>query len=134
MRTALIHDWLVNRGGSEEVFREVLRLYPGTVFTSQVNRDKFPWLPEDVRTSFVQKLPMAMTKQWIYSPFVTYVYPAFDLRDFDLVLSDSHSFAHGVIKRKDALHVNYYHTPARALWSPEIDDRAEGFLKQRLAG
>lgn len=135
MRTALVHDWLVNPGGSEEVFREVLGLYPGTVFTSQVNRAKFPWLGStEVRTSFVQRLPMAMTKQWIYSPFVTYAYPAFDLREFDLVLSDSHSFAHGVIKRKDALHVNYYHTPARALWSPEIDDRAKGFLKQRLAG
>lgn len=135
MRVALVHDWLVNPGGSEEVFREVLRLYPGVVFTSQVNRAKFPWLEGiEVRTSFVQRLPLAMTKQWIYSPFVTYVYPRFDLREFDLVLSDSHSFAHGVVKRPDALHVNYYHTPARALWSPEIDNRAQGFLKQRLAG
>jgi glycosyltransferase involved in cell wall biosynthesis len=135
MRIALVHDWLVNPGGSEEVFREVLRLYPGTVFTSQVNRAKFGWLQGvEVRTSFVQKLPMAMTKQWIYSPLVTYVYPGFDLSEFDLVLSDSHSFAHGVVKRKDAVHVNYYHTPARALWSPEIDKRAQGFVKQRLAG
>ncbi len=132
---ALVHDWLVNPGGSEEVFREVLRLYPGVVFTSQVNRAKFPWLEGvEVRTSFVQHLPLAMTKQWIYSPLVTYVYPGFDLREFDLVLSDSHSFAHGVVKRPDALHVNYYHTPARALWSPEIDNRAQGFFKQRLAG
>jgi glycosyltransferase involved in cell wall biosynthesis len=112
----------------------VLNLFPGVVFTSQANRGKFPWLENvEVRTSFVQNLPLAMTKQWIYSPFVTYVYPAFDLRAFDLVLSDSHSFAHGVIKRADALHVNYYHTPARSLWSPEIDSRASGFLKQRLA-
>jgi glycosyltransferase involved in cell wall biosynthesis len=135
MRIALVHDWLVNPGGSEEVFREVLQLYPGVVFTSQVNRAKFGWLAGvEVRSSFVQHLPMALTKQWIYSPLVTYVYPAFDLSEFDLVLSDSHSFAHGVAKRKDAVHVNYYHTPARALWSPEIDSRAQGFVKQRLAG
>lgn len=134
MRIALVHDWLVNPGGSEEVFREMLDLYPGVVFTSQVNRAKFPWLEGvEVRTSFVQRLPLAMSKQWIYSPFVTYVYPGFDLREFDLVLSDSHSFAHGVVKRPDAIHVNYYHTPARGLWSPEIDRRAQGFFKQWLA-
>lgn len=134
MRTALVHDWLVNPGGSEEVFREVLGLYPGTIYSSQANPERLPWLKSGtVRTSFVQKLPWSLTKQWIYSPLVTYVYPAFDLSEFDLVLSDSHSFAHGVIKRKDALHVNYYHTPARALWTPGIDSRAQGFFKQKIA-
>jgi glycosyltransferase involved in cell wall biosynthesis len=135
MRVALVHDWLVNPGGSEEVFREILRLYPGVVFSSQANRAKFSWLEGvEVRTSYVQRLPWSMTKQWIYSPLVTYVYPSFNLSEFDLVLSDSHSFAHGVVKRPDAVHVNYYHTPARSLWSPEIDSRAQGFLKQRMAG
>lgn len=134
MRVALVHDWVTVPGGSEEVLREVYGLYPGVLFTSQFDAARFPWLKgADVRTSFVQKLPMALTKHYIYSPLLTYVYPRFDLSQFDLVLSDSHSFAHGVIKRKDALHVNYYHAPARALWMPEIDNRAQGFLKQIVA-
>jgi glycosyltransferase involved in cell wall biosynthesis len=81
----------------------------------------------------LQRLPFAKTKHYIYSPLLTYIYPKFDLSEYDLVLSDSHSFAHGVIKRPDALHVNYYHSPARALWMPEIDNRAQGFLRQRIA-
>ena len=100
MRVALVHDWVTVPGGSEEVLREVYDLYPGVLFTSQFDATRFPWLREaEVRTSFVQKLPWALTKHYIYSPLLTYVYPRFDLSKFDLVLSDSHSFAHGVIKR-----------------------------------
>ncbi len=134
MRIAVVHDGVTVPGGSEEVLREVLHLYPGILFTSQCDRARYDWLAHvEIRTSFVQKLPFALTKHYIYAPLLTYVYPRFDLSDFDLVLSDSHSFAHGVIKRKDALHVNYYHAPARALWMPEIDNRAQGFVRQRIA-
>lgn len=135
MKFAVVHDWLVNPGGSEEVLRDVLEIYPGVLFTSQFNPAKFDWLQGvEVRTSFVQRLPFALTKHYIYAPLVSFVYPKFDLSEFDVVLSDSHSFAHGVRKRTDALHVNYYHTPARSLWLPEIDPRASGFLARMFAG
>lgn len=124
-KVALIHDWLTVPAGSEEVFSEICALYPGVVFSSQIDFERCKFLqPYECRTSFVQKLPLALTKHYLYAPILPYVYSQFDLAEFDVVLSDSHSFAHGVIKRSDALHVNYYHTPARSLWLPEIDPRA----------
>lgn len=134
MRVALVHDWITVPGGSEEVLREAYGLYPGVVFTSQFDGARFPWLAEaEVRTSYVQRLPFSRKRHYLYAPLLSYVYPKFDLREFDLVLSDSHSFAHGVVKRPDALHVNYYHAPARSLWTPEIDNRAQGLVKARIA-
>ncbi len=134
MRVALVHDWVTVPGGSEEVLKEALNLYPGVLLTAMCDKERYRWLDGvDVRTSYLQRMPLAKTKHYLYSPLLTYIYPKFDLREFDLVLSDSHSFAHGVIRRPDALHINYYHAPARPLWTPEIDDRAKGFLRSRIA-
>jgi glycosyltransferase involved in cell wall biosynthesis len=41
----------------------------------------------------------------------------FDLRHFDLVISDTSSFAKGVITNEHTLHICYCHTPTRYLWS-----------------
>lgn len=125
MRIALVHDWLTVPGGSEDVFREICAMYPGVVFTSQWDRERIKFIESlEVRTSVVQRLPMALTKHYLYAPVLPDVYRRFKLSDFDVVLSDSHSFAHCVQKRPGALHVCYYHTPARSLWVPEVDDRA----------
>jgi glycosyltransferase involved in cell wall biosynthesis len=80
----------------------------------------------------VQKLPLALKKHYIYAPLLAGVYRRFDLREFDVVLSDSHSFAHGVQRSPKGLHICYYHTPARSLWVPEIDRRASGGLIKPL--
>jgi glycosyltransferase involved in cell wall biosynthesis len=41
----------------------------------------------------------------------------FDLRPYDLVISDTSSFAKGVITTPDCVHICYCHTPTRYLWS-----------------
>jgi len=41
----------------------------------------------------------------------------FDLRGYDLVISDTSSFAKGVITSPETLHICYCHTPTRYLWS-----------------
>lgn len=40
----------------------------------------------------------------------------FDLSEYDMVISSSHSVAKGVITRSDQLHVSYCHTPMRYVW------------------
>jgi glycosyltransferase involved in cell wall biosynthesis len=137
-RYALVHDWLTVPGGSEDVFREVCALFDGTVFTSQWDPSRIKFVADrEVRTSFVQRLPLALKKHYLYAPVLPHVYRSFGLEKYDVVLSDSHSFAHAVRKRPDALHVCYYHTPARSLWVPEVDDRATSGklagIKRRIA-
>src|SRR5688572_24996592 len=131
-RVALVHDWLTVPAGSEEVFAEICTMFPGTVFSAQIDVDRCKFLEGyDIRPSIVQKLPWALKRHYIYAPILPYVYARMKFQDFDLILSDSHSFAHGVKKRPGALHINYYHTPARALWVPSIDKRASKTFAHR---
>ncbi|MGV3615897.1 MAG: glycosyltransferase [Fimbriimonas sp.] len=124
LRFALVHDWLTVPGGSEDVFRHICEVYDGTVFTSQWDRRRVPLPVQDVRTSVLQRMPWALTKHYLYAPILPEIYRGFRLDEFDVVLTDSHSFAHHVRPRPDALEICYYYTPARSLWIPEIDDRA----------
>jgi glycosyltransferase involved in cell wall biosynthesis len=41
-----------------------------------------------------------------------------DLRGFDLIISSTSSFAHGIHTRTDALHICYCHSPSNFLWRP----------------
>jgi glycosyltransferase involved in cell wall biosynthesis len=125
LKIALVHDWLTVPGGSEDVFREICDLYDGDIFTSQWDSKRIRFLQgRAVHTSVIQRLPLALKKHYLYAPLLPYVYRRFPTSDFDVILSDSHSFAHQVPKAPGALHVNYFHTPARSLWLPEIDSRA----------
>lgn len=113
-------------------------MFPGVVFTSQWDQEQIRFIRDmDVRTSYVQRMPLALKKHYLYAPMLPRVYKNFQMKEFDVILSDSHSFAHGVTKRADALHICYYHTPARALWVPEIDGRANSgklaFLRRMIA-
>jgi glycosyltransferase involved in cell wall biosynthesis len=138
MSFALVHDWMAVSGGAEVTFHEICNLFEGPVYTSQCRFDAFPWLKgRKVVTSFVQKLPFALGRHYLYAPVMPQVFRRFDLTNADVVLADSHSFAHHVIPRPDALYVVYYHTTARSLWTPEIDDRAENgklaWFRRRIA-
>lgn len=125
LKIALVHEWLTVPAGSEEVFAEMCSLFPGVVFGSIVDPERCKFLQGmEVRSSFLQNFPLAQKKHFVWSPLMPWAYEKLDLSDFDVVLTSSHSFAHGVKIRPDAINIVYYHTPARSLWVPEIDDRA----------
>lgn len=133
MKVALVHEWLTVPAGSEEVFAEMCSLFPGTVFGSIIDSERCKFLRGlELRPSFLQSWPMAKRRHWLYAPFMPAAYAKMDLSGFDLVLSSSHSFAHGVRKAPGATHICYYHTPARSLWVPEIDPRANKTWLHRL--
>ena len=125
LKYAVISDWLAVFGGAEQVFGEICELVPGVVFSSQCKREIYPYLANrEVRTSLVQHLPYALTKHYIYAPLMPAIYSGFDFSEFDVLIVTSHSFAHHCRAREGGAYLCYYHTPARSLWNPEIDDRA----------
>lgn len=63
-RVALVHDWLNQLGGAENVLEELAGLYPGApVYTSIYTAERMPALYRqwDIRTSFMQRLPGVAT-------------------------------------------------------------------------
>lgn len=121
-RLALVHDWLNQMGGAENVLEELVTLFPGApVYTSIYAADRMPadYRGWDIRTSFMQRLPAVMDRHQSYLPVYPLAFGGMDLSDYDLVLSNKSGFCHGVRTRRDdhrATHVCYCLTPTRFLW------------------
>lgn len=134
-KLAIVTDWLTVPGGAEEVTRTLHQALPNApILAAQYNPAKFPWLSDaDVRTSWLSRMPLCKTKHYLYAPILADVYRAMDVREFDFVLAFSHTFAHNIRPREDAVMFAYYCTVARSLWVPEIDGRAgDGWLRQQI--
>ena len=121
MRVALVHDWLDSWGGGENVLVESLRTFPGAdVYTlvDFLRPDERARLGDArVTTSAIQHLPGARTWFRYASVLRPQLIERFDLRDYDVVISDSHAIAKGARVRADQPHVCYCHTPARFAWT-----------------
>src|SRR5262245_41766559 len=118
-RIALVHDWLTGMRGGEKCLEILCELFPtATLFTLLHTPGSVSATIEGlpIRTSFVQRLPLAASKYRHYLPLFPRAAERFDLRDFDLVLSSSHCVAKGVVPRPGALHICYCHTPMRYVW------------------
>lgn len=129
MKVAIVHDWLTAMRGGErvlEVFCELFRnadLYtlihiPGSI--SNVIEDR------NIRTSFIQKLPMVKKHYRSFLPLFPLAIESFLLKEYDFILSSSHCVAKGVIPSPEAFHISYIHTPMRYVWDLYQDYFGQG--------
>lgn len=138
MRVALVHEYFCNMGGAEMVARVLHEMFPDApVYTLQVydrNREH-PWLKGmDVRTSFVQRLPLAGRTHEMFLPLLPYAIEHFDFARYDLILSSSSLIAKGLISPPDALHISYTQSRQRVAWDLSYEYiRALPFLLRPFA-
>ena len=124
MRVALVHDYLNQYGGAERVLEALMEIFPhAPIYTliydpASLSKKKRinPFANKKIYTSFLQKIPLAKSHHRMFPLLMPIAIEQFDLSDYDLVLSDSASFAKGVIVKPDALHICYCHTPPRYAW------------------
>jgi glycosyltransferase involved in cell wall biosynthesis len=120
MRVAIVHDWLVANGGAERTLARILECYPkAEVFTlvDFLPAEERAFLGDrPIHTSFVQGLPFARRHYRQYLPLMPLAVEAFDLSDFDLIISSSFCVAKGVLSSPDQVHVSYVHSPMRYAW------------------
>jgi len=119
MKIALVHDYLVQYGGAERVLECFTELYPKAPIYTLVYNEKFMhgvFADKNIKTSFIQKIPFAKRYHRIFPQFMPMAIEQFDLSNYDIVLSDSSSYAKGVITGSDTLHICYMHTPMRYAW------------------
>ena len=120
MKVALIHDHLAQDGGAEKVLKVLAEMFPDAVIyallADKVKTEKY-LKGRQIDTSIIQKLPGGVRHYKWYLPLMPMAVEFFDLREYDLVISDTSSFAKGVITSPDVPHICYCHTPTRYLWS-----------------
>ncbi len=140
MKVAIVHELLTIRGGAERVARLLASMFPeAPVYTLLYDEQKLgDWFPrERVRVSRLQRFAALSTNHHLYLPFFPSAVEAWDFSEFDLVISSSSAFAHGIKTGPKTWHLSYIHAPARYLWDRTHDvlDQAGrgplGFLKRR---
>ncbi|AYA62826.1 glycosyltransferase family 4 protein [Alteromonas sp. RKMC-009] len=118
-RIAIVHDWLIDNGGAEKVLKSILEIYPQSDIFTLVHSDKFndEYInSKNIKTSFINKLPLARKKYRSYLPLFPLAVEQFDLSDYDVIISSSYCVAKGVITGPRQLHVCYCHSPVRYAW------------------
>jgi glycosyltransferase involved in cell wall biosynthesis len=119
-RVALVHDFLLDLRGAERVFLVLCDLFPDAdVFTAVYDEEgtEGRFAHRTINTSFLQRVrPTARTFRGLL-PLYPYAMEALDLGAYDLVVSSSSAWAHGVIAGDHAVHVCYCHNPFRYAWN-----------------
>ena len=119
MRVALVHDYLNQYGGAERVLEALGQIFPeAPIYTLLYDKKKTGYAFENrkIYTSFLQKIPWLKTHHRSFLMLMPLAIEQFDLSQYDLVISDSASFAKGVITKPKTLHICYCHTPTRYAW------------------
>lgn len=119
VKSALVHDWLTTDGGSEKVLSSISKIFPSPIYTLVHNKnfDTRKYFNNcKIHTSFIQNLPFAQKQYRNYLPLFPLAVEQFDLREYDLILSSSHSVAKGVLTNANQLHICYCHSPVRYAW------------------
>ena len=131
-KIALVHDWLAIYTGSERVVEQILWLYPQADLFSLVeflSPDQRAFIQgKQVKTSFIQHLPLARNHFRSYLPLMPIAIEQFDLSAYDLVISSSHAVAKGVLTGPNQLHVSYVHSPIRYAWDMQHEYLREAHL------
>ena len=124
MKVALVHDWLVCRGGGERVLLDLHEMFPkAPIYTLVYDAEKAPeWCREcDIRTTHLQNIPGAKSHHRMLLTLMPRAWESLDLSEFDLVISTCSSCCKGVITKPDSLHICYCFSPTRYLWDMYYD-------------
>ena len=129
MKICFVHDWLTTFGGAEQVLKALLEIWPETPVYTLVYDEKGNCRDiihaTQVTGSFINDLPFAKRKHRAFLPLMPLAIEQFDLSAYDVIISDSHAVAKGVLTGPDQLHINYIFTPIRYAW-----DMHHAYLKQ----
>ena len=138
MKIAIVHEMLIKLWGAERVLLEFIKMYPeADVYTLMYDEEKvwsvFP--KEKIHCNGLAQWLFQLTKKPRASlPLMTFSVSGIDVSDYDLVISSSSGFAHGVWRntkykiqntKNRPFHICYCHSPARYLWDWTEEVQAE---------
>jgi glycosyltransferase involved in cell wall biosynthesis len=120
VKVAIVYDRVNKWGGAERVLLALHELFPDApLYTSVYSKKNAGWakvFPE-IRTSFLQKIPMARSNHEFLAPLMPFAFKSFDLSGYNVVISVTSEFAKSIKTGTNTLHICYCLTPTRYLWS-----------------
>jgi glycosyltransferase involved in cell wall biosynthesis len=134
MAGVLVHEWIAQAGGSENVLQAMGQAFPDAEVLCLWNDSTGRFAPERVRESWMARTPLRHSKA-LALPLMPAVWRTLRDRSYDWALISSHAFAHHAHFRGapgDFRRMVYVHTPARYVWTRAFDARGD-HLAARLA-
>lgn len=122
MKLALVHDWLNQMGGAEDVLQALTALYPDSpIYTSIYAPDLMPasYRAWDIRPLWIDRMPGIHQHHQPYLPLYPLAWDGLDLSAYDVALSNKSGFCHGFRYGPNTLHICYCLTPTRYVWQLE---------------
>ena len=119
-RVALVHDFLLDLRGAERVFAALCDAWPeADVYTAVYDEEgtEGRFADRAPRTSFLQGLRPTHRTFRALLPLYPHAIESLDLRGYEIVISSSSAWAHGVLVDPGAVHVCYCNNPFRYAWS-----------------
>ena len=132
MKLALVHDWLNQVGGAEDVLDALVKLYPAApLYTSIYAPELMPphYQQWNIRTLWLNRLPGIHRHHQPYLPLYPVGWNGLDLSDYEVVLSNKSGFCHGFKYSKKTLHICYCLAPTRYVWQLDSYVAREGLGK-----
>ena len=129
VRVALVHEWLLTHGGSEEITAELQALFPEAdqfaLVAAPVPSLRRRLSDRPIRTSFLQWIPGATRWHRPLLPLMPRAIESLDLRGYDLIVSVSHAVAKSVRTAPGQVHLCLCCSPMRYAW-----DLRESYLRE----
>lgn len=119
-KIAIVHEWLTTYAGSEKVLEAMLDEFPEADLFCLIDflapGDRAKLQNRRPKTTFLQKLPMVKKHYPFFLALMPFAVEQHDLSGYDIVVSNSHAVAKGVIVGPDQLHICYCYSPMRYAW------------------
>jgi glycosyltransferase involved in cell wall biosynthesis len=118
MKIALVHEMLTKLGGAERVLKTLTDLFPKSpIYTLIHDKEKTDeWFKgKKIHPSYLQAYYKWLSSKWLLSKMPEAI-EQFDFKNYDVVISSSSAFAHGIKTGPHTKHICYCHSPMRYAW------------------
>jgi glycosyltransferase involved in cell wall biosynthesis len=134
-RMAVVHEWIDAYAGSEQVFEAIAGVFPRAdlIALSYEPGVRLALAGRRVQTTFLDKASLR-NRRSLTLPLMPVAWRALSKSKYDVVVSSHHAFAHTNRLADAGIHLSYVHSPARYLWSPEIDQRGASWYVRPVKG
>lgn len=135
MASVIVHEWIEKIGGSENVLEAIAQTFPESDVLCLWNNapERFP--DRTVLETVLARSPLRGRKA-MSLPVMPAVWRHQRNHDYDWAMVSNHAFAHHVrftCQAPEFKKLVYAHTPARYVWTPDLDERGSGVAVRTIA-
>lgn len=136
MKIAFIHEWFTTYAGSEKVLEIMLSEFPNADvfcvidYLSESHREFLD--RRRVTTTYMQRIPFVRHCYRYLLWMMPFAIEQLDLSEYDVIISNCHAVAKGVITGPDQLHISYCYSPMRYAWDLQTQYLNESGFKRGI--